>query len=394
MPKQYERMYYFISFFQSLSFSFFFASYTIFFLTRGMNLADIGILASIAMLFIVALEVPTGAFADIYGRKTSIIIGFVMASFAAMMFYASFGFWQFAVAQALAGISTVFVSGALDAWMVDSMKHSEASVKIGDIFAKGMQLSQMGMIFGSLSGAYIADIDIALPWLASSLFCGILAVICLLKMKEDYELDRKRKIGELKNVIVNGIKFSIRKKDILYVVLFTSIIFCASKSLDIQWNIVFRHDFHLDIKYLGWIFAGFSIFMIIGAQISMYLMRRIEVDRRLIAISQTLTAAGTIMASLMMGLFHVAGGLFIQEIGRGAMGPLEQLYLNKEGRIPSSMRATILSFNSMMLGVGGAIGFITSGYIANLYSISFAWMVSGTLMVLSIVIFMSLKNGK
>lgn len=394
MSKEYIRTYYFISFFSSLAISFFFATYAIFLASNGLNLMQIGIIASISMACLLLFEVPTGAFADSYGRKKSIIIGFGAISIATAIYFVSKSFEYFALAEIVAGIGIVFVSGAMDAWIVDSLKYKGSSENISKIFARGMQASQVGLILGSLTGAYIGSIDIALPWAASSIFCMMLAIICMRIMKEEYEISKKRKISEIRDIAVNGIKYSIKNKDIMYIVMFGALVIFSSKALDVQWTLVFKNTYSLDIKYLGWIFVGFSIFMMIGAQASIYLMKRIENDRKTIILSQGITALGIMIASMMLGIIPVMTGIFIQEIGRGAMFPLRQSYLNKEGRIPSDKRATILSFDSMVLSLGGIIGLIVSGHLADTYSISFAWMVSGTVLLLCITVFLKLKNGK
>lgn len=394
MSKEYIRTYYFISFFSSLAISFFFATYAIFLASNGLNLMQIGIIASISMACLLLFEVPTGAFADLYGRKKSVIIGFSAISIATAIYFVSKSFEYFVLAEIVAGIGIVFVSGAMDAWIVDSLKYKGSSENISKVFARGMQAGQIGLMLGSLTGAYIGSIDIALPWAASSIFCMMLALICARMMKEEYEISNKRKISEIRDIAVNGIKYSIKNKDIMYIVMFGAVVIFSSKALDVQWALVFKNTYSLDIKYLGWIFVGFSIFMMIGAQASIYLTRRIENDRRIIILSQSITAFGVMIASMMLGIIPVMTGIFIQEIGRGAMVPLRQSYLNKEGRIPSDKRATILSFDSMTLSLGGIIGLIVSGYLADTYSISFAWMVSGTVLLLCIAVFLKLKNGK
>lgn len=394
MSKEHVRTYYFISFFSSLSISFFFATYAIFLTEKGMNLMQIGLLASVAFVCLILFEIPTGAFADIYGRKLSIVIGFTITSIATAIYYFSGEFRLFALAEIIAGIGIVFVSGALDAWMVDSSRSKDGPANIGKIFVHGVQANQAGLILGSLSGAYMGSINIALPWAASSIFFIGLAMICAVVMKEEYEISKKRKLIEIKKIAAEGIRFSVKNKGIMHIVIFGAIVIFSSKALDMQWSLVFKNTYSLDVKYLGWIFVGFSLFMILGAQLSIYLSKRSETDRKMIVLSQIITAFGTLTASMMLGVVPVLSGLFIHEIGRGAMIPLKQSYLNKEGRIPNDKRATVLSFDSMVLSIGGIFGVVVSGYLANAHSISFAWTMSGIVLIFGIGIFLRLKNGK
>lgn len=135
--------------------------------------------------------------------------------------------------------------------------------------------------------------------------------------------------------------------------------------------------------------------MLLGAKISERFAVLMKTDeKKTIFVSQAITASGMILASTMFGFIPVISGIFIQEIGRGMIYPLKQAYLNREGRIPSENRATTLSFDSMIVGVGGMAGMLIGSLLANEYSISLTWMISGIILAISVLVFMKLRNGK
>ena len=74
---------------------------------------------------------------------------------------------------------------------------------------------------------------------------------------------------------------------------------------------------------------------------------------------------------------------------RGVFGIIEEVYLHDN--IPSEERATIISFISMVHSAGSGVGLLFSGYIAEQYSISVAWMISGLILIFLTLLF--INNG-
>ena len=69
-------------------FAFFYNSVeTLYYRHFGMSFQQIGILISASLLVSIILDIPTGAFADLYGKKKSLLIG-SLCSFLALSFIA------------------------------------------------------------------------------------------------------------------------------------------------------------------------------------------------------------------------------------------------------------------------------------------------------------------
>jgi len=79
------------------------------------------------------------------------------------------------------------------------------------------------------------------------------------------------------------------------------------------------------------------------------------------------------------GIWSLTILFILHEVPRGCLDPYMDNYIHK--RVPSSERATILSFCSIAHHVGGAIGLLASGVIAQFYGIGIAWLVSGIFLI-------------
>jgi predicted MFS family arabinose efflux permease len=62
--------------------------------------------------------------------------------------------------------------------------------------------------------------------------------------------------------------------------------------------------------------------------------------------------------------------------------------------VPSEKRSTLLSLQSLVLQVGGLIGTLVLGYVAQVYSFGTAWTVAGLILVLSAGAYFATSSGK
>lgn len=106
--------------FRALSIS---AAYlTPFFLEKGLTLSEIFLLQSYFSLAYVLLEVPSGRFADRFGRAFSIRLSAPLAAVAMIAYGFSDHYWQFVVLELVLAVANSLISGVDTALLVDSLK--------------------------------------------------------------------------------------------------------------------------------------------------------------------------------------------------------------------------------------------------------------------------------
>ena len=167
------------------------ATYVTFLMGRGLNLFQVNLVnfAFYGTLFI--FEIPTGAFADIFGRKWSFVLSCILFSVGMFLYAAAHSFWGFVVAESVAAIGATFASGAFQAWLVDRLRHQGYSGPLGKIFAREQQIRNGVGIVAAMLGAYAAERNSSLPWFCGGcmfLMAGTLAVIY---MKEEQFVHKK-----------------------------------------------------------------------------------------------------------------------------------------------------------------------------------------------------------
>lgn len=93
--------------------------------TKYLSFTQVGFIMSAGLLMSVFLDLPTGALADIIGRKKVILIGRILNIFAYFLFAVANNFWLFFIAEILYQSNWTFESGAQSALLYDSLKENK-----------------------------------------------------------------------------------------------------------------------------------------------------------------------------------------------------------------------------------------------------------------------------
>ena len=83
----------------------------LFFLQQGLSFTQIGFLIAFRELFINLIEIPSGAIADLYGRRRSMIIAFVSYVISFAIFGFSHDYWHFFIAMFFFAVGEAFRTG-------------------------------------------------------------------------------------------------------------------------------------------------------------------------------------------------------------------------------------------------------------------------------------------
>jgi len=369
-------------------------TYVKFLESKGMGISQTHLINFCFMVTLMFMEVPTGAFADFFGRKKSVVASFFVCSLGALVYFRADSFMLFVLAEIIIAIGRAFYSGAMQAWMVDNLNANNCQNEIQQAIRRGCYLRQIGTAVGGLAGGLIGEENLGLPWLVTAAALLASGIICWRKIPEiDPDNGQKTQIlRRLQEKVTAGVKNGWRDRSVMSIFAFSGIAAFTFQPLNMQWPLLFTNEFNWNISFLGWVVVGINVFLAIGGFFSTWFSQRIKNDKRAVILSQAITVAGMLGASMMFEWGSVLSGFLIHEIGRGMLEPLKDTFINH--RISGEQRATILSFGSMIVNVGAAAGLLVTGYIAESYSISAAWLLSGSLLAVSIPFFLSKRTKK
>lgn len=146
--------------------------------SKGLSPAQISSLVTIMYLAQMIIEIPSGAFADLLGRRTSMIISFILGAFAYIVYPLFQNYWQALAIVLLIGVSDSFRSGSEEALIYDSFKQDKREEQISKVYTNGNFIYQIGLILGAaLSGFLFATNQLFPFWgYAVSMAFGAIAV--------------------------------------------------------------------------------------------------------------------------------------------------------------------------------------------------------------------------
>ena len=100
---------------------------------RGIELPVIGALFAVYTIVVIVLELPTGSFADVLGRRRTLILSRILNIASLLGMAVATDVVQFGFVMALGGIARALQSGPLEAWYVDAVRAAdpEADVRRG-----------------------------------------------------------------------------------------------------------------------------------------------------------------------------------------------------------------------------------------------------------------------
>ncbi|MDO8470795.1 MAG: MFS transporter [bacterium] len=393
MPNHTIRLYLALTLIRGLGVSFVSATYVTFLLSKHLNLFEINLVNFVYFTTLFLFEIPTGVIADTFGRKISFVLSCLVISLGMFMYGASDSFLGFVMAEATIAIGATFASGAFQAWLVDRLKSQGYADSLGPVFAKEQFVVQGSAVFGAIAGAFLADQNATLPWIAGGIIVLLSGVLAIFFMEEDRKIlqgpSLKNRVFAMRSTLTTSFHYVRKDEALRFIMLMGIVQYFAVQAPNMQWQPFFI-QFLGNKTSLGLLFGGIAVSIMLGSLLSTSFLRRIQDERKALGITQLVIALG-IMGSIVMNVFPIALGIFLfHEIARGMFRPLKDMYLNEA--IPSNERATILSVESTFQYVGAMAGLLVSGFLAERFSMQTAWIFSGA--VLAVVTLWLLRSKK
>lgn len=123
------------------------------FLEKGLSFGAIGWLIGLRELCVVLLEIPSGAFADLYGRRRSMIASFVAYTVSFVLFAAAEAVGLLAAGMVLFGVGEAFRTGTHKAMIFDWLRRNDRLHERTRIYGYTRSWSKIGSALSALIAA-------------------------------------------------------------------------------------------------------------------------------------------------------------------------------------------------------------------------------------------------
>jgi DHA3 family tetracycline resistance protein-like MFS transporter len=362
--------------------------YVLYFRHYQINLFQIGLLASIFEASILIFEIPTGLVADIYGRKLSVILSAFVSLISGIFFIFFPYLFGFIVAEILNGLGETLRSGALEAWLVDSLKHEDKEEKVKYAFAQGTKYRTLGNLSGLILGGYLASLNIKLVWVPFALIFFILSIFLILKMKEEYKIERTisdKIFSEISETIKKSLIVIKSQKMILALLLLVFVSGFSFETISQYWQVHFSENLFIKTKYFGWILAISSVITIIFIDKVTKLSEKSKHEVSSLVILEILFLLSLLVIALTYSpILAVIFFVLLQSFANLREPIFLDLY-NKH--IPSGQRATLLSFQSLVGSGGEVLAGLCIGVVALKFGLRITFGLGSVVLVLGLVLF-------
>lgn len=378
---QTERTYYVVVALWNLPGWFMHPVYPIFLQSRGLDLFEVGLVLAIFQFGTFAFEVPTGAVADLYGRKISFLLSCLVRMAAFAMYSVAEGFTACAVAEVIDAFGVTLASGAIDAWAVDGARAEGDHRPPDRMFARSQAIVRGVMVLGGVACGYLADrFGFTATWLVAASFNGLAFVVGFLAMVDDRGVRRASRLAARRSLwsTATGGLVAVRDHAILRLLcLLTGVSAAAMMPVVLYWPPRIEEMFGGGFWLLGWAWALLNLAALVGSLLVIPLLRRMRRDWLLLGVA--LWRAAFVCAAAFAGSpWPVLGALVLFEVGTAARQPVVAAWLNEH--VTEELRATVLSVGGMSFMLGGSLGLLAIGMIARGSGIPAAWLACAALL--------------
>ncbi|HUS33054.1 MAG TPA: MFS transporter [Kofleriaceae bacterium] len=315
---------------------------------RGLTFFEQLALGGIYSAVVIAVEIPTGVFADRIGRRLSMMAGALMMSASCLVAASAHGFGTFVVAECLAAISMALCSGADSAYLFDLLLEHDRVHEYPRRESAASAWHLMGSACAFAGGGLLARVDLALPYLVTAGVAAVAAAVAFM-LDEDRPRDRARApamrvMRSWSREMTAALGDVARNGRLAWLIGYSAVVFMLLRATLYVYQ-PYLHARGLGPIAIGVLFAG--VYVVASAvAYRTHLLRRRFGDETLI---WALLAALSIS---FIGLSGVAQGpwmlslLLVQAVANGMYSPLTKPLLNAE-ITDSSRRAAVLSVESM-----------------------------------------------
>lgn len=362
----------------------------IYYVTQAqLNALELVLIGTIMEVSVLLFEMPTGLFADHYGRKRSLAFGTLVIGLAHVIEGSTPEFWAIAIASMMWGIGWTFISGAEQAWIADELdgQHLETT------FLRGSQFSSFARFAAILTSVAIASIwSVQTAILIAGAMLIILAIWAFIKLPESkfVKVIRGEQVSGIAHMMTTvKVGFSqIRGNTVLVSIAMITLLWgLASEGFDRLYGAHFISDYDLsESKSIYWFGAFYAVAFILNIIVLRFVETYVNGRYAQVLLIMNAIIIGTMIIFAWTGYFWIAVAMFwVTSALRDVNYPLMSVITNE--RLQSQGRATTLSLFGQLDAFGQIAGGPFVGLLALYTSIS-GGITSSALLVLPVLYFL------
>ena len=356
--------------------------------TAGLGPLELVLVGTVLEASYFVFNIPTGAFADSYGRRWAIVLGVAVTGVGWLIQGLIPIFAFILLAEAVRGIGEAFRDGATDAWIADEV----GDAALPALFSRASQVHRLAYLGGLGGSVALAGISYAAPVIAGAAVTGLVAIPLAFLLREPaFRRPNERQSWRAPGTTARESAVLVRRRPFLLTLFATSaLVGAASEGFDRL------ADPHV-LTLLPATLAPVTAFALIDVAATVLGIGMAEIARRtarvavpvlgpLLAIAEACRIVTIVVFALASG-FPLAisarfGKIAIQSVTR----PLYHAWLT--ANIEPRVRATVLSMHSLCNAGGQIAGGPVVGAVGSLSSIRAALVTSSVFLLPNVLLYL------
>ncbi len=242
---------------------------------RYISLTQVALIDIVILLSALFLELPTGALADLIGRKKSIAFSFSISALAYFLFAYADSFTWFLIAGLGFGLADALLSGSLEALVFDTLKQNHQEHTFSEVNNKNSLIFNYSIFVAIIIGGLIFEKFYHLPSVLTGLAMIIAGLISLKFIEPDVDSEKFTLRNYLRQTRM-GFKELFKNKQARDISLFYILVGAFTWPIVLSFKNFALVDLGVSEKNIGFILAFVSLFAV---QILHVLIRKKIFDR-------------------------------------------------------------------------------------------------------------------
>ena len=348
----------------------------LFFIQNGLSLLQIGLLESIFHGTSLLCEIPSGMLADRFSYKTNLYLARLSSiGSSILILFGQGNFWIYAIAMMVNAWSYNFDSGTSTAFLFDSAVEAGQKDRYLQISSFLSGVAEVTRTLGTVVAGFF--IHGALAWTYYiAIGLSLLSILLIFLMKEPESKSDERNHLTLKRIL-EVVKQEWQEKTVLFYWMLT---------YQFVGTIMCMFYFYYQQKISDLASWQVSLIMLIGSGfnlLAVYLASQIGKKWNSNQVFPILVAL-TGLTLLLVGLKTPFAYLSVYLLTNALYAVYQPIYYNDlQAYLPSSVRATMLSINSMMFSLSMIVIFPLTGWLIDTCGFVAVFLVLGLITFLS-----------
>ena len=320
------------------------AIWVIYLAARGYNPLAIGLLEMTFHIAKFVAEVPTGIFADLLGRRKSLVIFCLLSALQNLLFLYPTPALMI-LSFMLAGTAFAFRGGADEAILWNIAAHvdpSNQSRRYSRLVSRLYLVGLIGEIIGTSSGGYLGQILVVLPFICQATLSAVGALPLLFIPEQRATFEAHQPHPNPFSHFRAGLRAVRRQPLLLGLLLISGLTTSCWQTIYFYYQL-YLHGQGLTLTLIGIIVAASTITYFLFTAAAPWFIRLLR-PKWLIVTFVFAELLGLLLMSTNAPVLGVLGYLLLFQASTAVLTPAISTYINE--RSPEAQRATVLSFQT------------------------------------------------